>query len=156
MLAPAVLFATLLLWTASIGAAPVPSSLPAGRVLDHADLNGDGSQELIVALPDSCDEEGSCLVAVYQPEGSGYRVVLPPSVLWDLTPSSVAPTDADGWADLVEARREGPAPDDVTTVLWRYDGRQYRRVESTRRRLPSTPDWVSRTAGPGCPTTTIG
>jgi hypothetical protein len=96
MLAPAVLFATLLLWTASIGAAPVPSSLPAGRVLDHADLNGDGSQELIVALPDSCDEEGTCLVAVYEPEGSGYRVVLPPSVLWDLTPSSIAPTDAGG------------------------------------------------------------
>jgi hypothetical protein len=155
MLTPTSLFATLVLWAALIGPAPVRSSLPAGRVLDHADLNGDGSQELIVALPDSCDEDNTCVVAVYQPEGDGYRVVLPPSILWDLSPSSVTPADAGGWADLVEARREGPAADDITTVLWRFDGQQYRRVESTRKRLPTTPDWVSSRMGPPCPTTTI-
>ena len=156
MITPTALLATLLLWVSWNGPTPSPSHLPAGRVLAHADLNGDGSQELIVALPDSCDDEGTCLVAVYQPQGRGYRVVLPPSALWDLTPSANAPTDADGWADLVEARRDGPAPDDVTTVVWRYDGRQYRRVESTRTPLPSTPDWVSRRMGRGCPATTIG
>lgn len=156
MLTPTTLLATLLLWASWYGPTPSPTHQPAGRVIARADLNGDGSQELIVALPDSCDENGECLVAVYQPEGNGYRVLLPPSLLWDLSPSSGAPSAPHGWLDLVEAQRKGPAPGDVTTVLWRFDGRQYRRVESSRTQLPSTPDWVSQRTETGCQGTTIG
>lgn len=113
-----------------------------GRVDRHTDLDGDGVQEVFVSLPDACDDDGRCRVMVLQPLArGGYRVLLGPTEVWDLAPAS--DHSRDGWVDLVEARREGPAMDDITLVRWQFDGERYVRVEATRRVLPSTPDWLS-------------
>lgn len=142
------LFAAWLLWGAlppQVPALHQPAPLPAGHVLTHADLDGNGQQDLIVALPGSCDDDGNCVIAVYvaQPAG-GYAAVLSPTRMWDLSPSPSAPDGASGWIDLVEAKRDGPAPDDITVILWRFDGREYHRVQGSQRSLSPTPDWASR------------
>ena len=113
-----------------------------GRVDRHADLNGDGVPEVFVRLPDGCDDEGRCKVMVLQPgSAGGYRVLLAPTEVWDLAPGSER--NSDGWLDLVEAKREGPAMDDISLLRWRFDGSHYAPLESTRTLLSSTPDWVS-------------
>lgn len=113
-----------------------------GRIVAHADLNGDGSQELFISLPDSCDDDGRCIFTVVQTQaGGGYRTLLPPTKMWDLSTSAGAP--AGDWADLVEAHRQGAAMDAITIVRWRYDGLVYRRVDGSEEALPTTPSWIS-------------
>lgn len=143
------LFAAWLLW-GGLAPQPVPAlhqpaPLPAGRVLTHADLDGNGQQEIIVAQPGSCDDDGNCVISVYRARADGsYEALLSPTRMWDLSPSPSGPNGASGWIDLVEARRDGPAPDDITVIVWRFDGREYRRVQGSQRSLSATPDWVSR------------
>ena len=116
-----------------------------GSIVAHADLNGDGNQELIVSLSDTCEDDGRCVFTVLQAQpGSGYQTLLPPTTMWDLSPSAENPSR--GWTDLVEARRQGAAMDDITIVRWRFDGRAYRRVEGSEEVLPTTPSWISNAA----------
>jgi hypothetical protein len=143
------LAAALILWNAATTPVHANTTSPSptvtqleGSIVAHADLNGDGSQELIVSLPDTCEDDGRCVFTVLQAQtGSGYRTLMPPTTMWDLSPSSAAP--AHDWTDLVEARRQGAAMDDITIVRWRFDGRVYRRVEGSEEALPATPLWTS-------------
>lgn len=112
-----------------------------GRVFVHADLDADSVMELIVSQPDTCDADDRCLLSVVQPdESGGFRTLLPPTRMWDL--SAGERPEGGAWVDLIEARRIGPSPDDITVLTWRHDGARYRLLEGSRKTLPSTPEWA--------------
>ncbi len=117
-----------------------------GRVTNHVDLNGDGASEVFVVLPGGCDPDGRCMTTVLQPHpGGGYRVLLPPTRMWDLSPSDSSHV---GFRDLTQASREGTAMDDITLVQWVFDGRKYRPAPQTWRTWSTTPAWLSTNPAP--------